>query len=317
MSAAERHLSPLRYPGGKARMGPWLAEVFGSQFGRMALEVWMEPFGGGCGAGLALLDSNTVGEVWLCERNPALAALWRVLLAEPERLARTVEATTVDLAGFYAARETVQDGGGGDDFPLALAALVVNRCSRSGIVAPNVGPIGGKTQAGRWTVGSRFNPAGLAARLRRIAPLTERMRFYGTDGVACIAELDGTVGIEDEMLLFVDPPYLREGNRLYTEGMSPADHQHLADVLNRCAARWLLTYDDEPEVPDRLYRQRRVLRFDIPHTANRQRVAHEYLVLSPDTDLPLNEQVLPRGQAEWLRRDDLSWTAAVDGRITA
>ena len=53
-----RWVRPLRYPGGKARMADALAEVFLSQFGLLNVEVWVEPFAGGAGAGLHLLEAR-------------------------------------------------------------------------------------------------------------------------------------------------------------------------------------------------------------------------------------------------------------------
>lgn len=69
-----RYLSPLRYRGGKARMARFLGEMFAQQIGAMDIEVWIEPFAGGAGAGLALLEARAVGEVWLTEKNPPDAA---------------------------------------------------------------------------------------------------------------------------------------------------------------------------------------------------------------------------------------------------
>ena len=188
-----------------------------------------------------------------------------------------------------------------DDNDLGFAALVVNRCSRSGIIAPRVGPIGGKSQEGRWTIASRWNPDGLAERIRHVASLSGCIRFDEGDAVTRIEELDGSVGIEDEVVLFVDPPYLREGNRLYANGMTEQDHQRLADALNGCAARWLLTYDDEPLVPDVLYPDRRVLAYEIPNTANRSRIATEYAVLSDNLAAPEPFELIRGAAAEWLR----------------
>lgn len=312
--SARRYVSPLRYPGGKARMAPYLAQVVAAQWGPMDVEVWIEPFAGGAGAGLTLLDRDAVGEVWLCEANPALAALWRTLIGDAAGFASRVAALTPTL-GLYqdsaALVAAVQHGQSVPDEDAALAAFVVNRCSRSGIVAPNVGPIGGKTQSGRWTVQSRFDPSRLAERIRDLAPLLERVRFLGADAIDYITDLDGSVGIEDEVLLFVDPPYVREGNRLYAHGMTMSDHQRLADALNACPARWALTYDDEPVVADVLYPQRRVVEFDIAHTANRSRIDREHLVLSPNLDEPHGDpQVLPTGQARWVREADGDWGAA-------
>lgn len=83
-SQSVRWVSPLRYPGGKGRMAGALAELFMAQFGLMDVEVWVEPFAGGAGAGLHLLDRDVVEEVWLsganqqCNRNRILQLLGTV-----------------------------------------------------------------------------------------------------------------------------------------------------------------------------------------------------------------------------------------------
>lgn len=306
-AANRRYLSPLRYPGGKARMAPFLGDMFAEQVSILDVEVWIEPFAGGAGASLALLQADAVGEAWLTEKNPAIAALWRTILTENAHLAARVESTIPDMGLWEVSRETVaaaQSGKAGlADLDVAFAALVINRCSRSGIVTPRVGPIGGKAQTGRWTVASRWNAPGLSERIRHLATMGHRIRFTEGDALAAISDLDGS-GIEDEVLAFVDPPYLREGNRLYTHGMTTADHQDLADALNASPARWMLTYDDEAAVPELLYPQRRVLAYRISNTANRQRIATEYAVFSDNLVVPPVPEVLPGAEPTWVRGPD-------------
>jgi DNA adenine methylase len=302
MSSA-RWLSPLRYPGGKARMTAALAEVFEHQFGLLDVEIWVEPFAGGAGAGLHLLDRGVVDEVWLTERNPALAAFWRAVITTPDELAARVRACELDMHTWHAARELVaarDDGAEVADLDLALAALVVNRCSRSGMVTPRVGPIGGKQQNGRWHLRSRWNPAGLADRITSVGALGQRIRVSEGDGIARIAELDGTVGIEEELVLFVDPPYLVAGNRLYADGMSVADHKNLAHALSLCPARWLLTYDSDDRIVG-LYPDHRVLAYEIAYSANRRRVDEEYAVLSDNLAVRDDQHLLPTGASRWVQ----------------
>lgn len=314
-----RYLSPLRYPGGKARLSRYLADTFAAQWGLMDVEVWVEPFAGGLGAGLALLDRAEVSEVWFAEKNPALAAMWRTVIADPEAFATRVEQISPTLSTFRdatAAVEAVYEGDPVDDLTAGLAAFLVNRCSRSGIVAPRVGPIGGQAQSGKWTVESRFDGPRLADRVRHIASLTPSMRFLGADAIACIDSLDGS-GVEEEVMLFVDPPYVREGNRLYAEGMTRGAHRDLAAALNHTPARWVLTYDTDPFVVDVLYPDRRVIEFDIAHTANQQRIAREYLLFSPNAVAPDPHMapVMARGDARWVRSEDRTWPTLIDDNL--
>ncbi|ARD42453.1 DNA adenine methylase [Actinomyces gaoshouyii] len=283
-----RWLSPLRYPGGKALLGEHLATAFWAL--PEPIEVWIEPFAGGAGAALEALVRHDVPEAWLTDLNPALAAFWKQTLTDGTSFADRVERTRPSLDGFYTARKTVADAlagtGAEDEAELALATLVVNRCSRSGMLTPTVGPIGGKAQAGPWTLLSRWNPTGLAERLRLICDLAEagRLRFDEADGVETIEALAGS-GIEDEVFVYADPPYTDVGNRLYAHGMSEEQHSRLATALRACPSPWVASYDASPAV-QALYPDQHVVEISMRHTAANNRVGSEYLIAPWAVPLP-------------------------------
>lgn len=281
-------------------MSPWLAEIFAMQSSHMPIEIWMEPFAGGAGAGLTLLERDQVDEVWLVDANPALAAFWRSVVTDGGSFAERVSTTTPTLALWEECRELIQHHDHVDEFELGFAAFVVNRCSRSGIVAPNAGVMGGTAQRGDWTLASRFNAPALAERILRIHEMRSRIRVFHADGISFVEDLAGS-GVEDEVVLFVDPPYIREGNRLYANGMDESGHRRLSAALNACPARWVLTYDDESIVADDLYPERRVLSYDIRNNANRARVAQEFAVFSDNLIVPEGLAPLPYGSAEFVR----------------
>lgn len=60
MVKVPRWVSPLRCPGGKAKMTDCLAGVFDQAPSAMEVEVWVEPFAGGLGAGLTALLARDV-----------------------------------------------------------------------------------------------------------------------------------------------------------------------------------------------------------------------------------------------------------------
>lgn len=295
---ARRYVSPLRYPGGKAAMTSWLTDLFAQQAGDLPVEVWLEPFAGGAGAALTLLDHDAIDEAWLVDANPGIAAFWHTVVSDGPALADLIEQTTPTLALYDASRSTLTDPTSADRFHLGYAAFIVNRCSRSGIVAPTSGPMGGRTGSGDWSLSARFNAEALADRIRHVHSMRSRLRVHHGDGITFLEEL-GESGLSDEVLAFVDPPYIREGNRLYASGLDQAGHQRLADALNSTSARWVLTYDDEPVVADTLYPDRRVLGYDIRNTANKARVAREYAVFSDNVDV--------RGLSTPLRGLDATW----------
>lgn len=305
-----RYVSPLRYPGGKARMAPYLGEMFGVQSSLLDVEVLVEPFAGGAGAGLTLLAAGVIDSLWIGERHPALAAFWRSVIADAGQVADVVADLTPSIDLYRSSLDVLaalDDGAAVPDVDAGVAAFVVNRCSHSGIVHPRSGPSGGWQQRGRWTVASRFDPAALSERIGALGSITHSMRFYGTSAVEIIDGLDGS-GIEHEVLLLVDPPYIGQGNRLYRHGMTGEEHAALARSLNTTSARWVLTYDAHPDVPETLYPQRRVLGFTTAYTTTGRKRCSEYAVLSanavaPRPDVPMT----PGGHSWWVRALDAEW----------
>lgn len=312
-----RWVSPLRYPGGKGRMAAALADLFLAQFGLMDVEIWVEPFAGGAGAGLHLLEQGVVEEIWLTEKNPALAAFWRTVVTNGNELTAQVRACQPDMDIWHNSRDVVAAAENGetiDQVELALAALVINRCSRSGMVNARVGPIGGKNQNGRWHLRSRWNADGLADRIDWIWRHECQVRVSEGDGIERIAELDGSIGIEEELMLFVDPPYLVAGNRIYAAGMSFDDHKNLAYALEHSAARWLLTYDADERIPD-LYPGRRILAYEIAYSANRRRIDEEYAVLSDNLAVRDDQNLLATGTSRWIQHGPPAPALAESGAL--
>ena len=274
-------------------MAPWLGEMFAAQVGYMDIEVWLEPFAGGAGAALTLLDRDAVDEVWLVDANRGIADFWSVVFDDGDALAAQVEATTPTRDLYETSRALLAEPDGVDQFALGHAAFIVNRCSRSGIIS--------HTSGAMTDLEARFNAPELADRIRHVASFAPRVRVTHGDGISCIEELNGSVGVEDEMVIFADPPYLREGNRLYSAGLSPAGHQRLADALHQTPARWLLTYDDEPAVSHELYPQHRVVAYDIRNNANRARQAREFAVLSDNLAVGDITGLSPYGVTSYVR----------------
>jgi DNA adenine methylase len=81
-------------------------------------------------------------------------------------------------------------------------------------------------------------------------------------------------------LINIDPPYYVQGQELYVNFYGPEDHALLAATIRRLKCRWMLTYDDVPEVL-KLYRGLPVYRKGLIYYAQVKRKANELLVLSP------------------------------------
>jgi DNA adenine methylase len=70
--------SPLRYPGGKAVLVKFLAEVIVNN--RLQDGIYAEPYAGGAGAALSLLFSEHVHRIVLNDADPCVYAFWDTIL---------------------------------------------------------------------------------------------------------------------------------------------------------------------------------------------------------------------------------------------
>jgi DNA adenine methylase len=185
----------------------------------------VEPFFGGASVALHLAEQYPHLNIVLIDKNPAIAHFWQYLVYT-DRLAHEIEQYQPTVNDFYERKEKTDP----------LSVLIVNRCSHSG---RGGGPIGGKSQEGRWKIDARWDRARLGETARRIhAMLRGRTTVIAGDGIAYL---------DNHASYYCDPPYFSAGDQLYHCSFSAADHQRLAAALSRCDS-WLLSYDDHPEV---------------------------------------------------------------------
>lgn len=287
-----RYLSPLRYPGGKARVAPYIASLIRAQPHRPT--VYAEPFAGGAGAALRLLVDEIVRSVRINDLSPGVAAFWRSVFFNTEALASRVEQASVTMDDWHHARAVFTEPEGHDDADLGFATLFLNRCNRSGILTAR--PIGGMNQQGTWKIDARFNRTDLADRIRFLGQYRRRVHVSEQDGQAFVRDLEP---LGQEAFVYVDPPYLVQGEDLYLDSLGYEDHSELAEALRASQLPWMLTYDVSETITRDLYAGMRAAEFSIAHTAQTQHVGAEYVIFSDRlsvTDLDL----LAEANARWL-----------------
>lgn len=210
--------SPFRYPGGKGFLSGYLFTQIDAIPGEEKL--YAEPFCGGAGAAMNLLEDGKVAEIHLNDADVRVYSAWRAIVLETERFLERIASSRVDVGEWHAARELLDctEPTGVYSFEVGFATYFINRTSRSGIVLGS-GPIGGYRQTGRWKIDARFYRESMSRRIAWIGQNRDRIHLTNDDALVFLARAAGRVPLE-RTLLFVDPPYVEAGSRLYLNAMS-------------------------------------------------------------------------------------------------
>jgi len=239
--------SPFRYPGGKGFLSPFLEAEISKRFPGRPPE-YAEPYCGGAGAALNLLVGGAVDHLHLNDADCRIYSAWRAIVTETDRFLERLSKVDVNLSTWDASLRILYDVKNQEyDFDVGFATFFVNRTSRSGVIIGS-GPIGGYSQGGQWKIDVRFNKESLAKKVVVIGSLRDKITLYCQDGLDFCVGLSKNNPLEN-IFLFVDPPYVGAGGRLYYNGMTEKKHRELSTWLKSGAApHWLLTYDDHPLV---------------------------------------------------------------------
>lgn len=270
--------TPLRYPGGKAKLGPFLGELF--RLNSLVGGVYAEPYAGGAGAALHLLFRGYASKIFLNDIDRGVIAFWRAVLSRNEQFAEKIAKVPLTVAEWDRQREVYRDGHAG--FDLGFAFFYLNRTNRSGIM--NGGIIGGRSQSSEWGIDARFNRADLAARVRAIGTMKRSITVTRKDALAFLDNVPEMIA-GSKALVYLDPPYFMKGPDLYPNFYSAKNHADIAKYLKRFAAPWLLTYDDCDQVRH-LYRHFVVRESELSYSARDVKRGRELVVASKGLIIP-------------------------------
>jgi DNA adenine methylase len=238
--------SPLRYPGGKYRFAKFIHQAIETSQERP--KVFIEPFCGGAGASLVLLENGWVDAIALNDADPLIASFWQVVFgvdasnrSDLNWLLKKLETSPITVQE-WKSQKTLQPQSVRE---AAWKCLFLNRTSFNGILH-HAGPIGGWNQQKR-TLDVRFNREHLALRLESLYSRREQVQAVKNqpwkEFVSTFTKVRGA-------FYYFDPPYYHRAEQLYGHLFDPVGHQDLRDYLSRMKAPWILSYDDSSEVRD-------------------------------------------------------------------
>jgi len=284
MSIAPSFVTPLRYPGGKGRLGFWIGNLLAHN--NIESGCYIEPYAGGAGAAFYLLKEKKVNQVIINDADPAIYAFWWSVLNDTERLIKLINDTEVTMESWERAREVLFSNETPDLTLLGFATFFLNRTNRSGIIKGGV--IGGKSQTGKFKLDARFNKPNLIERIRQISSARDHISVCNLDAKAFIIE---TASLEPKNTLFyLDPPYFNKSDKLYRNHYKYADHQEIATLAQSLSTPWMVTYDNCTEITE-LYDQSQCVEFSFHYSTHNSRPIAKELMFYGNLAIPSTPQM--------------------------
>jgi DNA adenine methylase len=244
---AQSVVSPLRYPGAKRQLFHALRTIINTNVPPPRLLV--EPFCGGATSALRLAGTGVVDHIILADADPLVAAFWYVAAFDTTWLINSMKEEEVTLKRWDWWRMADPK----NRRERALKCLFLNRTTFSGILHGKAGPIGGRAQTSAYKIDCRYGIEGLERRIRAVGDLANSGRLvdvWHSDWRSSLARAARFGGLTpDEIVAYLDPPYVEKAPELYEWSFESNQHDALAEALTAMDGfRWLLSYDDSPVI---------------------------------------------------------------------
>lgn len=272
--------TPLRYPGGKGKLVPYLKKLL--EANGLVDGVYVEPYAGGAAVAMELLLHEYVRKIYINDISDGVAAFWRSVLDDTDALCASIISAKLTMDEWRRQREIQLRAEQVDDRALGFSTFYLNRTNRSGIL--NAGVIGGKEQLGTWKMDARFNAPDLVKRIHAIARIRNRIEFHQLDAIGFINTV--TPKLPEKSLIYLDPPYYVKGSDLYLHHYQHADHVKVASKVAKLKSKnWIVSYDNAPEVQP-LYSKFRNIVYGLSYSAQERYKGAEIMFFSDSLIIP-------------------------------
>lgn len=266
-----KHYSPLRYPGGKNCIFPFVSNFF---YENNLIGInYAEPYAGGSGLALRLLFEEYVNKVYINDLDKSIYAFWEIVLNDADRFCDWIENVEISIDNWQLYKTVQADLNNATTFELAKSTFFLNRTNISGVIKGGV--IGGRSQLGKYKIDARFNKSDLISKIQRIYSFRNRIIISNIDGVKFVNKMNKKY---EDVFIYLDPPYYRKGADLYMNFYREQDHQELAKYVKRLDKKWMISYDNQDFILN-LYSDNPKLIYKLSQCAS-NRIGDEVLIFS-------------------------------------
>lgn len=272
--------TPLRYPGGKQRLAPFILEILKEN--DLLDGHYVEPYAGGAGVAIELLLGGHVSQIHINDSSLPIYAFWHSILMHTEEFCHLVSVTPLTVDEWTTRRSIVQNPDRYSLLEVGFSTFYLNRCNRSGVLTG--GLIGGLAQNGKWNMDARFPRTALIRRIEEIATKKDSVMVTRYDAEDFI--LNHIPRLPERSFIYCDPPYFRQPSRLYLNRYKREDHARLAAAIQQhLHHRWVVSYDGVVDLL-MLYSDRKKFLYDLQYNARRAYKGKEVFIFSDAVRIP-------------------------------
>lgn len=245
----EKWRSPLRYPGGKIKLAPFFKRTIQEN---PNIKHYIEPFAGGAGIAINLLLNGVVKHITLNDYDVAIFCFWKSLTNYSDNFFELFDKTPITIKEWQKQLEIFKrlevfnssELNKEEIVYLGYATFFLNRTNFSGILR-GATPIGGLQQSGKWKIDCEFNKERLRPLLMKIAENRTHINVTNFDITTSLLALEHTETTfsPGETFMFIDPPYVEQGKRLYLPINTMDEHLQISKQIKQLESHWVLTYD--------------------------------------------------------------------------
>ena len=235
MAQKNKFYSPLRYPGGKTKLAPFIKKLFDENDLKGCH--YIEPYAGGAGVALSLLLDGYASKITINDYDRSIYAFWHSVVNKSKKFCEKINDTDIDIDTWKLQKEIQNNKAKADLFDLGFSTFYLNRTNVSGVIKG--GLIGGYHQSGEYKIDARFNKTALIEKICAIAEHKKKIEVTKKDAFDIISSAP------KDSFVYFDPPYVEKANGLYMNFYTTEDHENIAKKIieNTAGFRWLLSYD--------------------------------------------------------------------------
>lgn len=294
------HYSPLRYPGGKAKLSYYVQLLI--EYNLINDGHYVEPYAGGASVALSLLFNEFVSEVHINDFDIRVYSFWNSILQNTDEFIEKVRTTELTVQNWKKQKNIQQKHQDYTEMEVGFSTFFLNRTNRSGIL--KAGVIGGKNQDGKWKMDARFNKENLIERIQKTSRFKSRINLYNEDAVDLTQNLNKK--LPKNTLFYFDPPYYNKGKDLYINFYEHADHKQIAEIISKLKNRyWLVSYDNDQNISE-LYSKFLQRTYELNYHANNATKGTEIMIYSDNLIVPEMNSPVDKKEIKEFNEDGLN-----------